>query len=171
MARRRAREFALQALYEIDIIDAPAEVALANLWAGQHDADDGIGGARPADEGEREYAHRLVTGVDRRKAEIDTLIETASVNWRLIRMPVVDRNILRLATFELLACMDVPASVSINEAVELAKRYGEKDSRAFVNGILDRIAAETGRGGRRALLQADQIEKADLHAARSDPDA
>ena len=80
---------------------------------------------------------------------IDAMIEDASTNWRIARMPVVDRNILRLASFELAECTDVPANVSINEAIELAKKFGDKDSRAFVNGILDRIAGETGRGGRR----------------------
>jgi N utilization substance protein B len=64
-------------------------------------------------------------------------------------MPVVDRNILRLATYELIGCPEVPASVCINEALELAKRYGDKQSRAFINGILDRIAGIVGRGGRR----------------------
>ena len=149
MARRRAREFALQALYKVDQVEMNGREALSSLWAGQADAE-GLGGARPADLDERGFAERLVLGVQRRRPEIDQLIEGASVNWRLSRMPVVDRNILRLAAFELLDCRDVPASVSINEAVELAKRYGDKDSRAFVNGILDRIAAETGRGGRRA---------------------
>ncbi len=66
-------------------------------------------------------------------------------------MPIVDRNILRMAAFELVATPDVPVSVCINEAVELAKQFGEKESRAFVNGILDRIAFETGRGGRKHL--------------------
>ena len=87
-------------------------------------------------------------GVEARGEQIDQLIEQASVNWRIPRMPTIDRNILRLASFELLACPDIPASVSINEAIELAKRFGDRESRAFVNGILDRIAAEVGRGGR-----------------------
>lgn len=148
MARRRAREHALQVLYKRDQTGFGPDEALEALWSGLRD-EDGIGEARTALEDEVEFARRLVVGVDKRGDEIDGMIEAASVNWRLVRMPIVDRNILRLATFELLACPDVPASVSINEAVELAKRFGDKDSRAFVNGILDRIAAETGRGGRR----------------------
>ena len=148
MARRRAREYALQVLYERDPTELSADAALEALWAGLR-GEDGIGEGRPALEDEVEFARRIVVGVETRGEEIDGLIEAASVNWRLVRMPIVDRNILRLATFELLGCPDVPASVSINEAVELAKRFGDKDSRAFVNGILDRIAAETGRGGRR----------------------
>ena len=158
MARRRAREFALQALYEMDQVDVSPADALAKLWHGQLD-EEGLGGVKPADDDERGYATRLVDGVSARKEEIDALIELASDNWRLVRMPVVDRNILRLASFELLGCHDVPASVSINEAVELAKRYGDKDSRAFVNGILDRIAAETGRGGRRSVARGRRRER------------
>jgi len=147
-SRRRAREFALQALYTADVSDRPLMQALHGLWAGQVD-EDGLDGSRPAEAEEIEYAERICSGVSEKAAEVDKLIEKASANWRLSRMPVVDRNILRLATYELLECPDVPASVSINEAVELAKRFGEKDSRAFVNGILDRIATDTGRGGRR----------------------
>ena len=147
MARRRARQFALQALYGIDQTGVDGDTVLAALWASQIDGD-GLG-VKAAEHKEIAFAAKLVTGVAKRRAEIDSLIEKASVNWRLPRMPVVDRNILRLAGYELLAMMDVPASVSINEAVELAKQFGDKDSRAFVNGILDRIAAETGRGGRR----------------------
>jgi len=145
-SRRRAREFALQSLYEVDISGASVDRALEDLWAGQLD---GELSARPAEDEEIKFATRLAAGVVRRQAEVDALIEGASLNWRLARMPVVDRNILRLASFELLDCTDIPSSVSINEAVELAKRFGDKDSRSFVNGILDRIAAETGRGGRK----------------------
>jgi N utilization substance protein B len=160
MARRRAREFALQALYEMDQVTVAPRDALGVLWAGQLD-EEGLGGVKPAEEDERDYATRLVEGVSARREEIDGLIELASDNWRLVRMPVVDRNILRLASYELLACHDVPASVSINEAVELAKRYGDKDSRAFVNGILDRIAAETGRGGRRNVASGRRSGRSD----------
>lgn len=155
-SRRRAREFALQALYAWDQgqgAGAPGadpvtvDRMLRRLWSTQTDAE-GLDG-KPAAHDEIRFASRLAAGVQERQAEIDALIENASVNWRLARMPVVDRNILRLAGFELLACHDIPASVSINEAVELAKRFGDKDSRAFINGILDRIASDTGRGGRR----------------------
>ena len=150
-SRRRAREFALQALYQVDVAGSSAEEALRSLWAGQVD-EEGLE-IRPAELEEIEFARRIVDGVARLGDQVDALIESSSVNWRLTRMPVVDRNILRIATYELLDCKDVPASVSINEAIELAKRFGEKDSRAFVNGILDRIAAETGRGGRRHHAQ------------------
>jgi N utilization substance protein B len=145
MARRRAREFALKALYQVDVSGGTCGAALEGLWRGQLD---GAGEERAADDGEIEFAGRIASGVDEKQDAIDELIEKASKNWRLIRMPVVDRNILRMATAELLFFEDVPASVTINEAVELAKRFGDKDSRAFVNGILDRIASILGRGGR-----------------------
>lgn len=146
-SRRRAREFALQALYAADIRTMTVPETLDQLWAEQMDAEELT--QRPAEAEEVAFAKRLVDGVEGRRDEIDRLIEAASLNWRLARMPVVDRNILRLASFELLACKDIPPSVSINEAVELAKRFGDKDSRSFINGILDRIATDTGRGGRR----------------------
>jgi N utilization substance protein B len=144
-SRRRAREFALQALYRADLGNDPGPQALEALWKGLLD---GMVPGRAAEEEEIAYAKRIVDGVAEKKSEIDGLIERSSVNWRLSRMPLVDRNILRLASYELVACDDVPTNVSINEAVELAKRFGDKDSRAFVNGILDRIATEVGRGGR-----------------------
>ena len=147
MSRRRAREFALQALYEVDVSGSSAAPALRGLLAGVLEGD-GVTTGRPADDDEQRFALRIVEGVCNHRDRIDALIESASTNWRLQRMPVVDRNILRLATFELAECGDVPANVSINEAIELAKKFGDKDSRAFVNGLLDRIAAETGRGGR-----------------------
>ena len=146
MSRRRAREFALQALYQADMRQISGPDALDMLWATQLESEDLTG--TPADAEEIGFAQGLVQGVAKSAEEVDAQIEKASLNWRLSRMPVVDRNILRLATYELLRCQDVPASVSINEAVELAKRFGEKESGSFVNGILDRIAQETGRGGR-----------------------
>jgi N utilization substance protein B len=145
MARRRAREFALKALYQADLQGGDHKAALEGLWDGIVDAEtDG----NPAEKDEMVFARRVVGGVADRGEDIDALIEKASKNWRLARMPVVDRSILRLATAEMLLLKDVPVSVSINEAVELAKSFGEKESRAFVNGILDRIASILGRGGR-----------------------
>ena len=145
MARRKAREFALKALYQADVSEGLGTDALAGLWAGLLDGEQD---EKPAEADEIEFAERLVGSVDENKARIDELIESASKNWRLVRMPTVDRNILRLAAGEMLLMSDVPVSVSINEAVELAKRFGDKESRAFVNGILDRIASILGRGGR-----------------------
>jgi N utilization substance protein B len=146
--RRRAREFALQALYAADIAAQSGPVALTGLWMGRLEDTDAVDDA-PVTPDETEFAQEIVRGVLEDKDEIDQRIEAASLNWRLARMPAVDRNILRIGAFELTHRGDIPASVSINEAIELAKRFGGAESRAFVNGILDRIAGEVGRGGRR----------------------
>ncbi|MBT3218809.1 MAG: transcription antitermination factor NusB [Proteobacteria bacterium] len=137
-SRRRAREFAVQALYQADLSGTTVSVALNSLWAGIMDGE-GIDDLRPPVSEEMEFAQRLAHGVEQRLDEIDSLIEGSSTNWRLARMPLVDRNILRIAVFELMACDDIPPNVSINEAVELAKRFGATESRAFVNGIIDKI--------------------------------
>ena len=146
--RRRAREFALQALYAADVSGATGGIALAGVWASQLDA---LGEPleEPVGPEETEFATELVRGVLDDKAAIDEKIERVSEHWRLARMPMVDRNILRLGTWELMQRSDIPTSVAINEAIELAKRFGGAESRAFVNGLLDRIAGELGRGGRR----------------------
>jgi N utilization substance protein B len=85
---------------------------------------------------------RLVLGVLEHCQEIDRLIEKYSENWRLVRMNIVDRTILRMAIFELLYCEEIPPKVTLNEAIELGKRYGSEDSGSFINGILDRIQNE-----------------------------
>ena len=86
--------------------------------------------------------NRLVLGVLEHRQEIDRLIEKYSENWRLDRMDVIDRSILRMAVFELLYCDEIPPKVTLNEAIELGKRYGSEDSGSFINGILDRIQNE-----------------------------
>jgi len=146
--RRRAREIALLALYQSDLADNEPAEALRGAWAAAEEDEERLLLRGEKGSEERAFTHALVDGVAQRREEIDALIEEASLNWRLVRMPVVDRNILRLACFELLGRTDIPVSVIINEAVELAKRFGGADSRAFVNGILDRVAQDTGRGGR-----------------------
>jgi N utilization substance protein B len=143
-SRRQAREYALQALFQADLREVTVSAALNDLWSGLMDGE-GLDDSRPPESEEVEFAQRLARGYDERRAEIDTLIEDSSTNWRLVRMPVVDRNVLRIAAYELLACTDIPATVSINESIELAKKYGSGDSRAFVNGIVDRIARHLGR--------------------------
>lgn len=129
--RHRAREFALQILYAIDISESDPEVVSKNFWA-----------TLTCSEEVRRFADRLVSGVVLSQAGIDEIIARYSENWAIDRMTSVDRNILRLATYELLHQEDIPDSVSINEAVEIGKRFGSEDSGAFVNGILDRIARE-----------------------------
>ncbi|MCO4744412.1 MAG: transcription antitermination factor NusB [Proteobacteria bacterium] len=147
-SRRRAREYALQALYTADLKGDTIPAALNALWAGLVDGE-GIDESRPAESEEVEFAQRLALGVDSNREGIDALIEECSTNWRIPRMPVVDRNILRLAAFELQECSDIPANVSVNEAIELAKKYGTKESRAFVNGIVDRMGRKLDRLGSR----------------------
>jgi N utilization substance protein B len=129
--RTSSREFALQVLYQVDLAATPAREALENFWAAQR-----------LDVGQdvKDYTEMLVLGVLGHLEAIDRLIEKFAENWVIQRMAYVDRNILRLSTFEMRHREDIPVKVAINEAVELAKRYGEPDSSKFVNGILDRIA-------------------------------
>lgn len=96
-------------------------------------------------EAQRRYAESLVHGVRRDLEAIDELITRSSRNWRLLRMAWVDRNLLRLAAYELRSCPDVPPKVVVNEAIELAKRYGTSDSSSFINGVLDRLMTEVQR--------------------------
>lgn len=145
-SRRRAREYALQALYQRDLARGSVPDALSGLWTGQLEGDDEDELARrTADSQEIEFATRLARGVEETLSDLDSRIEASSTNWRVARMSIVDRNILRLGTYELEHCHDIPANVSINESVELAKRFGTAESRGFVNGILDRIARDVGR--------------------------
>ena len=143
-SRRRAREYALQALFQADMASTEISRALNGLWSGLLEDDDGSLGGRQADAEEVAFASELAEGVERERNTLDLKIESCSTNWRMSRMPHVDRNILRMGAFELLYMEDVPAHVSINEAVELAKKYGTSESRGFVNGILDRLARESG---------------------------
>ncbi len=129
-SRRQAREHALQLLYQLDLTDDPSHVeARKNFWA-----------LEPADPDVVDFAGSIVAGARARLEEIDGLISDASHNWKVQRMSYVDRNILRLAVYELLAMEDVPPMVSLNEAIELGKRFGTTESGSFINGILDRIA-------------------------------
>jgi len=130
--RTRAREAALKVLYQLDLrgeeILAGLDAVLARVL-GPDESDGEV----------REFARGLVVGCWAHRAELDERIRAIAENWELGRMAVVDRNVLRLAAYELLFLSDVPAKVAINEAIELAKRFSTADSGAFVNGILDRI--------------------------------
>ena len=126
--RRRARELALQVLYALDISGEPAASCMEAVLREQH-----------AEGEEREYATHLVEGALGSRVQIDALLERQSESWRLERMAVVDRNLLRLAAFELLSGGGVPRKVVLNEAVEIAKRFGDPKSPAFVNAILDKL--------------------------------
>lgn len=125
--RRRAREYALQILFQFDL-NKDAEGLLDRSWEGK-DIPIQL----------KEFTHTLVKGTIKHLAQIDSLIMSNAENWSLERMAIVDRNILRLAIYELLYLDDIPSRVTINEAIEISKRYGSEDSSAFVNGILDRI--------------------------------
>lgn len=129
--RTRAREAALQILYQIEITQDPWEKAASVYWENV-----------PAETEVREFANQLVQGAIQFRDQIDQRIKECADNWEISRMAAVDRNILRLASYELLHLTEIPPKVAINEAVELAKKYGDTDSSKFVNGILDRVHKE-----------------------------
>jgi len=135
--RRTGRAFALQLLYARDGDPATDVAGTAASWADAFELE--------IDAPAQAFARELVAAATARAAEIDELITSASKNWRIERMSRVDRNILRLGACELIAFRDVPVKVVINEAVELAKRFGTAESSPFVNGVLDRIATAAGR--------------------------
>jgi transcription antitermination factor NusB len=127
--RTLAREHALQILYQYEINPEPLPEVLESFWKNQ---------ASPANE-VKDFAEILVRGTVEHLQEIDKVIVAATQNWELSRMAVVDRNIMRFATFELLYLQDVPPKVTINEAVNLAKKFSQENSGKFVNGVLDKI--------------------------------
>jgi N utilization substance protein B len=132
--RRKSREFALQVLYQLNITKQEAITALTRFQ--EHFSSNG-----EADE----FLEHLVLGVLEHCQEFDRLIEQYSENWRLDRINMIDRNILRMALFELLYCEGIPPKVTMNEAIDLGKRYGSENSGSFINGILDRIQNEVVR--------------------------
>ncbi|MBN2223958.1 MAG: transcription antitermination factor NusB [Deltaproteobacteria bacterium] len=154
--RRKARELVLQFLYQTDMnppqgrpdrlirrtggrategVGTPGESEttieeeIASFWENFKTEEEG-----------KSFFRQLAGGVMAHRDEIDTLIDTASENWRIARMAMVDRNILRFSVYELMYLDDIPSRVTINEAVEIAKRYGSNESPSFINGILDKIA-------------------------------
>ena len=132
--RRKARERALQALFFADMCRYDAEDAL-RLFCTHFNPSEPI----------LSFFTLLTEGVVQNRRSIDVIIERFSKHWKLGRMSCVDRNILRVAVFEMISCADIPAKVSINEAIEIGKKFGTEDSGAFINGILDsiRLAMET----------------------------
>ena len=128
--RTKARPSALKILYQIDVTNGSLDEALGNFWSYCEEENDAQ---------LKEFVATLVNGARENLKTIDADISHFALNWQMHRMPVVDRNILRLAAFELLYLSDIPAKVSINEAIELAKKYGDKDSGKFVNAVLDKI--------------------------------
>ena len=132
--RRQSREFALQILYQRDAGGETVDSVIASYWESQ-------GAAQPDI---RSFAEELVRGAERHRESIDQRIGAASEHWDPTRMAAIDRTILRLAIFELLHRSDIPPKVSINEYIEIAKKFSTEDSGAFVNGILDRIWRDQG---------------------------
>lgn len=133
-ARTSGRQAAVQMLFGLDATGVEVEAAIVAFW--REMAGDAEG---------RPYADECVRGVAEERAALDEIVSAASSNWRIERMTRVDRNVLRLGAWELLRRTDVPRSVVIDEAVELAKRFGSEESGAFVNGVLDRVAENLHR--------------------------
>jgi N utilization substance protein B len=138
--RRHGRECALQILYQMDMqslltsVDEASRLkAIADFWG----SFDKVG---PDD---RRFATRLVNGVIQALEDLDKAIEGVSHRWKMGRMAQVDRNLLRMAAYEILYCPDIPKSATINEAIEVAKRFSGQDSFAFINGILDKLEPES----------------------------
>lgn len=130
--RREARELALQMLYALDSNSSAGLRETLQIFREEHAETTGK---------VREFAEELVQGVQARREVIDEAIRARSKNWSLSRMPLVDLNVMRLAVYELMFRPDIPKKVSINEAIEIVRRYGDKESPAFVNGILDEVEA------------------------------
>jgi N utilization substance protein B len=126
--RRRSRELAMQALFQIEMNQDHSIQAL-ELFCKHFRVSKNV----------KPFFLRLVKGVNEFQHEIDSLIERFSENWKLSRMSRVDRNVIRIAVYELLYCHDIPQKVSINEAIDIGKRFGTEDSGAFINGILDGV--------------------------------
>jgi N utilization substance protein B len=132
-SRHQARERALQILFQYDIHGKPG-LWLEEFWKPLN-----------TDEDTKAFAERLVAGVLDKKKDLDQLIGQSATNWKVSRMQIVDRNILRLGVYELLWLDEVPAKVTMNEAIELAKDFGDEEAAKFVNGILDKVLATEPR--------------------------
>jgi N utilization substance protein B len=127
-SRRKSRELAMQALFYMDKCHDNSE-----------DTIEGFRGNFTPPEDILPFFYRLIRGVISSEEEIDAIIEQFSSNWKISRMSCVDRNIMRIAVYELLWCHDIPSKVSINEAIDIGKKYGTDESGPFINGILDSI--------------------------------
>ncbi len=186
--RRFARELALRVLYQSDVLGETVAQSLDDVLSEPTPLDPDeidavieelpVGATFPRvelDPGVIAFIRRLVRGVDEHRAEIDAVLDDAALNWTVKRMSAVDRNVLRLGAAEILYSPDVPLAVALSEAISLAKRYGGRESGAFVNGVLDRVArrvreAELPVAGLDALLDdADEADAAPADAAAPDP--
>nr|WP_320051043.1 transcription antitermination factor NusB [uncultured Desulfuromonas sp.] len=147
--RRNGREYALKILYSLYDQEAPLDQVLSDFWGNFRFNTDVLGEPEEADTPLSDdvviFAEQLVKGVYDHLEEIDATLLDTSKNWALDRMPRLDLSLMRMACYELMYTDKTPASVVINEAIEIAKRYGTKDTPAFLNGVLDRIAKQTRR--------------------------
>ena len=128
--RTKGREHALKILYAVDITGDDPERCIEVFWKDTDEPNIEV----------VEFANAVVLGFYKNRVSIDKVITTHTTNWQLKRMAVIDRNVLRAATYELLFRDDIPPKVAINEAIDIAKKYGDKDSGKFVNGVLDKIS-------------------------------
>ena len=127
--RTQSRECTLKILYQAELTRREIHLAAEKFWDEFETIDENI----------QTFTHRLTSGIEKNLKDIDDKISQHATNWQLKRMAVIDRNVLRIGVFELLHATDIPPKVTINEAVELAKKYGDLESSKFVNGILDKI--------------------------------
>ncbi len=135
MKRRKAREYALQILFQVDFTEKKIDSKdLEEFWSDKKES-----------RGVKEFTEELVRGTLNRLDEIDTIIERVTENWLLKRMAVVDRNILRFAAYEILYRKDIPFAVTINEAIEIAKKFSSTEAAPFINGVLDKLAKDVGK--------------------------
>jgi N utilization substance protein B len=135
MKRRKAREYALQILFQVDFTKKRIDSEdLEEFWSGKKES-----------RSVKEFTEDIVRGTLNSIDEIDAMIERVTENWLLKRMAAVDRNILRFAAYEILYRKDIPSAVTINEAIEIAKKFSSAESAPFINGILDRLAKESDK--------------------------
>jgi N utilization substance protein B len=120
---------ALKILYAWDISKEPLKECSEKIWKSESNIEAEV----------REFSDTLIYGVEANIDGLDEIVSKYATNWKIERMATIDRNVLRIATFELLHTADIPPKVAINEAIEMAKKYGDKDSGKFVNGVLDKI--------------------------------
>ncbi len=137
MKRRKAREYALQMLFQAEFAGGGGEnFSSDDFWSSEE---------RKGNDDLRNFADALVKGTMEHMKEIDRVIQEAAVHWDVGRMAAVDRNILRFAVYEILFRKDIPSAVTMNEALEIAKKYSSLESVAFINGLLDKIAKDAGK--------------------------
>lgn len=128
--RRQARENVLKILYQVEILGDDLDSVLDRYWDASPTFDDTI----------KKFANELVRGIAEKKDELDGVIKNKLKNWNFERVAIIDKNILRMGVYEIMFREDIPDSVSINEAIEIAKKYGDQESSRFINGILDKVA-------------------------------